>query len=134
MPDEPVDVADPSALPPASTAAGPAASAPPAVEHDESTETPFDCFKRPNVHELLRNHPTTRPYSLDTGFLKTIDEVAKCEDQQKQSSLIMKDPRLVQAMGALQGWGLTVTEKEALKGYPAQFTKGVHPPERRRGA
>ena len=59
---------------------------------------------------------TTRPYSLDRGFVKQVDELAKLDsekDQQKIGSMVMADPRLTQAMAALQGWGLTVTEKEA---------------------
>ena len=81
-------------------------------------ETPFDCFKRPNVRELLMQHPTTRPYSLDSGFLASVDKVASLDsmkDQQAMASIVMNDPRLTQAMAALQGWGLTVTEKEAKK-------------------
>lgn len=80
-----------------------------------TSETPFDCFKRPDVIDQLRQHPVTRPYSLDQGFLNQIEEIKKLDskkDQQKISSMIMKDPRMTQAMSALQGWGLSVTEKE----------------------
>ena len=78
-------------------------------------ETPFDCFRRPDVFEQLRAHPVTQAYSLDTGFCRQIEELQKLDndkDQQKISSMVMADPRLTQAMSALQGWGLTVTEKE----------------------
>lgn len=74
------------------------------------------CFKRPDVHEQLRSHPVTRPYSLDSGFIKQVDTIAKLDgekDQQKIASMVMSDPRLTQAMSALQGWGLSVTDKEA---------------------
>ena len=68
--------------------------------------------------ELLMQHPTTRPYSLDSGFLASIDKVASLDsmkDQQAMASIVMSDQRLTMAMAALQGWGLTVTEKEAKK-------------------
>ena len=79
---------------------------------DYSMETPFDCFKRPDVIEQLRNHPTTRPYSLDSGFLAQVERMKNAKTQQEQGSVCMADPRLMQAMAALQNWGLTVTEKE----------------------
>jgi tetratricopeptide (TPR) repeat protein len=113
-----VDVSDPSGSgPPVSD--GPGGYAPTSgigperdPYGDYSMETPFDCFKRPDVLEQLRNHPTTRPYSLDSGFLKQVERMAAANTQQEQGSVCMADPRLMQAMAALQGWGLSCTEKE----------------------
>ena len=76
-----VDVSDPSGSgPPVSD--GPGGYAPTSgigperdPYGDYSMETPFDCFKRPDVLEQLRNHPTTRPYSLDSGFLKQVERI-----------------------------------------------------------
>ena len=66
---------------------------------------------------MLRSHPTTRGYSLDSGFLAQVEKLSKMDtagkDQQAAGALVMNDPRLTQAMAALQGWGLTVTDKEA---------------------
>uniref|UniRef100_A0A7S2DKE3 Uncharacterized protein n=1 Tax=Haptolina brevifila TaxID=156173 RepID=A0A7S2DKE3_9EUKA len=75
-------------------------------------EGPFDCFKRPDVIEQLRSHPQTRAYSLDSGFMRTIEDLQNTTDQQALASKAMSDPRLMQAMGALQGWRLDVTEDE----------------------
>ena len=78
-------------------------------------ESPLDCWKRPDLHEQLRAHPVTRPYSLDSGFIRQVDELAGLDsdkDQQKMGAMIMNDPRLTQAVSALQGWNLTVSEKE----------------------
>ena len=84
----------------------------PAAEDPYAMETPFDCFRRPDVIETLRSHPQTRPYSLDSGFLKQIENMKNAKTQQEESCIAMSDPRLMQAMGVLQDWGLTVTEKE----------------------
>jgi tetratricopeptide (TPR) repeat protein len=78
----------------------------------KDVETPFDCFKRPDVLEQLRAHPQTRPYSLDSGFLATIEKLKNAKGQQEQARLAMNDPRMTQAMAVLQGWGLSVTEAE----------------------
>ena len=74
---------------------------------------PFDCFKRPFdvVLKELRHHPTTRPYSSDSGFLTSVEGLAKMDDQ-AIAARCHADPRLMQAMAALQGWNLTVTEAE----------------------
>ncbi|KOO31841.1 hypothetical protein Ctob_012841, partial [Chrysochromulina tobinii] len=78
-------------------------------------EGPFDCFKRPDIFEQLRFHPTTRSYAFDTGFIKSIEEVRTIKDDQALASRVLGDPRLTQTMGALQGWGLSVTEDELRK-------------------
>ena len=46
-------------------------------------ETPFDCFKRPDVLDQLASHPVTRPYSLDSGFRKQI-EMLQTLDSEKE--------------------------------------------------
>jgi len=77
-------------------------------------ETPFDCFKRPDVLDTLRKHPSTQKHMLDTGFLERLEQLRTVDpkDQQKQANLTMNDPRIMQAMGVLQDWGLSFTEKE----------------------
>ena len=45
-------------------------------------EMPFDCFKRPNVMEQLAQHPHTRPYCLDSGFLEGVRRMQNARTQQ----------------------------------------------------
>ena len=77
-------------------------------------ETPFDCFKRDDLWEMLAGHPDTRPHVADTGFRETIEKLRQDEtgNQQAFAQLSMKDPRVMQAMAVLQGWRLGVTEDE----------------------
>lgn len=114
-----VDVSDPENVPAAERSAndaptlsvGPEGDSQP--DYDYSMEaTPFDVFKRPDVMEQLRKHPLTRPYSLDSGFVKQVERIANTTCQQEQAAIGMADPRLVQAMGALSGWKETVTLTE----------------------
>ena len=113
--ERPIDIADDDDAPSLADiqAASTAPEDKPQAQSDPyAMETPFDCFKRPDVMETLRSHPQTRPYSLDSGLMATIEKLRVCEDQQQQANLAMSDPRLMQAMGVLQGWGLKVEEKD----------------------
>jgi tetratricopeptide (TPR) repeat protein len=105
----------PMILPPPSPPATGAEHEPAATANPYAMEGPFDCFKRPDIFEQLRFHPTTRSYAFDTGFIKSIEEVRTIKDDQALASRVLGDPRLTQTMGALQGWGLSVTEDELRK-------------------
>ena len=78
-------------------------------------EGPFDCFKRREIWDQLRSHPTTRQFAFDTGFVKSVEDLQKTTEPQALAAKALADPRLMQAMGALQGWGLDVAESDLRK-------------------
>lgn len=82
---------------------------------DYSMEGPFDCFKRADVYEQLLAHPSTRPFACDTGFIESVEAIRNATGpsvDQYVANTAMKDPRMMKAMAALQGWGLSVEEAE----------------------
>ena len=83
-----------------------------AAEESFAAENPFDCFQRDDVWDTLAKHPDTRAYIADTGFREAIEKLRTVTDTQQAAQASMKDPRVMQAMAALQGWGLSVTEDE----------------------
>ena len=78
---------------------------------NELSHGPFDCFRQPDVWEKLRSHPDTRQYMTDSGYVTTI-EFLRTAKTQKETKDYMEDPRVMQSMAALQGWGLTVSSEE----------------------
>ena len=88
--------------------ARPAAQAP---EADELTHGPFDSFRQPGVWDKLKAHPDTRPYVTDKGFVDSV-EFLRTATTQAETKKFTEDPRIMQAIGALQGWSLTVTPEE----------------------
>ena len=81
--------------------------------HMPSSDAIFSCFQREVLWEALASHPDTRAHVADSGFRSTIEKLRQGEmDQQAMARDSMKDPRVMQALAALQGWGLSVTEEE----------------------
>jgi len=73
--------------------------------------TPFAFFHDPNIWDKLARHPDTRPYILDAGFRANVEKMRQCSAQQA-AGRGMDDPRIMQAIIAMQGNRLTVTEDE----------------------
>lgn len=71
---------------------------------------PFDCFKEPDLMKKLAEHPHTRPYCTDQGFLDGIQKVIHARSQQEEAQAVMADPRITRAMAALNGWELSISE------------------------
>ena len=80
-------------------------------EVDELSHGPFDCFRQPDVLTKLRSHPHTRQYMTDSGFIQSVEFLRTAKTQQ-ETRTYMEDPRVMQAMAALQGWGLSVTSED----------------------
>jgi tetratricopeptide (TPR) repeat protein len=80
-------------------------------------EGPFDIFKRDDVFEALMQHPETRAFSTDSGFIARINMIRACgqHEQQRTAQLAMSDPRIMKAMAALQGWGLKIEDNDVKK-------------------
>ena len=72
----------------------------------------FSCFQRDDLWEALAQHPATRPHVADTGFQAAIERLRQGGATQAMASEAMKDPRVMQAVAALQGWGLDVSETD----------------------
>ena len=72
----------------------------------------FSCFQRDDLWEALAQHPATWTHVADTGFRAAIERLRQGGATQAMASEAMKDPRVMQAVAALQGWGLDVTEAD----------------------
>ena len=72
----------------------------------------FSCFQRDDLWEALAQHPATWPHVADTGFRTAIERLRQGGATQAMASEAMKDPRVMQAVAALQGWGLDVSEAD----------------------
>ena len=72
----------------------------------------FSCFQRDDLWEALAQHPATWPHVADTGFRAAIERLRQGGATQAMASEAMKDPRVMQAVAALQGWGLDVSEAD----------------------
>ena len=74
--------------------------------------SPFACLRRDDLWESLAKNPATRPYVADSGFQATIKKLQNGADDQAAAQEAMKDPRVMAAVAALQGWGLDVSEED----------------------
>lgn len=72
---------------------------------------PFACFHGEGVWEKLASHPTTRPYCADSGFRATIASL-RSPTHAPDIRELSGDPRVMAAMGVLQGWGLSVSPED----------------------
>ena len=72
----------------------------------------FSCFQRDDLWEALARHPDTRPHVADSGFHAAVERLRQGSDQQAMAAEALKDPRVMQAVAALQGWGLDVSEAD----------------------
>ena len=74
-------------------------------------QSPMEAFKDPELWEKLATHPDTRPHIVDTGFRKTVERL-RDDNSQQAVQAAMKDPRVMQALMALQGMRLSVTSDD----------------------
>jgi tetratricopeptide (TPR) repeat protein len=72
----------------------------------------FSCFQRDDLWEALAQHPATWPHVADTGFQAAIERLRQGGATQAMASEAMNDPRVMQAVAALQGWRLDVSEAD----------------------
>ncbi|EOD17156.1 hypothetical protein EMIHUDRAFT_244355 [Emiliania huxleyi CCMP1516] len=64
--------------------------------------TPFAIFRAVDIWERLASHPDTRPHVADSGFRAAVERL-RALDGQAAAREVMEDPRLAQALMAMQG-------------------------------
>jgi tetratricopeptide (TPR) repeat protein len=72
---------------------------------------PLEAFRRSDVFETLACHPDTRPHVVDAGFREALSKL-RTSSHEGGMRLIQHDPRLVQAMGVLNGHRVSATEAD----------------------
>ena len=72
---------------------------------------PLEAFRRSDVFETLACHPDTRPHVVDAGFREAVSKL-RTSSHEGGMRLIQHDPRLVQAMGVLNGHRVSATEAD----------------------
>ncbi|KAL1503912.1 hypothetical protein AB1Y20_000928 [Prymnesium parvum] len=87
------------------------ADTPSAAADDELCGGPFDSFRVPDIWEKLRRHPETRQFCADSGYVKSI-EFLRTATKQSETRAFMEDPRIMQSIAVLQGWGLSVAPED----------------------
>ena len=77
----------------------------------EPPPPPLDAFRRPDVLERLAQHPDTRPYVVDSGFREALEKL-RTGSHEGGPRILQHDPRLVQALGVLNGIRVTASEAD----------------------
>ena len=73
--------------------------------------SPLEAFRRDDVLERLAADPGSRQYIVDSGFRESLEKL-RVGSHEGGLRLIQHDPRLMQAMTALNGYAMDVTEAD----------------------